>query len=492
MKRYFHFFSFLFLIGFSSLFFLTWLSKAQQSPPMPVTITLNTGTRAIINTWADARYWKLETVGFLRDKNAEMDRLVSDLKIIEYGIQDKKTELEDAAINGLGAIYDGSNGSSLASIILSLRKRKQLWEIKREKIVKLADIAALQPTVNAFAGDRDKVYAKFLEWWHYIHPSGSGGDPPGKGPNPVTVDVPSPLTLECKNGCGKEYSSDYYGYASLAFYAEHYHQEICNIPHRSGATPYVYYRCSGFGDGYNYFTECPLRVLHKKKCKYNSQCNGWYNSGWFNANHTTPCNEPVKKKLSNRKGICPGNYYHCVSQTSADCWNASNHLEDDSTAMHPCNTHETWQSGDHSATSCGSSGHYVCDGLTHQEARCTYAKTNGDQCTYTYWQCHNAWSTIPNHPHTFPEPTPSPEPEPEPQTETSASCRYCKQDVSTRDAHKATCSYGHEYWTCKSGATENHTVFYTCKRKGCGVSATQCGQGTCTSDWGTKDRHWLK
>ena len=196
---------------------------------------------------------------------------------------------------------------------------------------------------------------------------------------------------------------------------------------------------------------------------------------------------------------------------NANVWGISYHSDDatsteqqvaetDSTptptpaTYHACNTHETWQSGvhsaascgtsghytcdgsDHSSTSCGGASHYVCDGLTHQEVQCS-STSGSDQCTYTYWDCLN--DGTPSHNHAYPAPT-------------LVACPYCKQSVSTREAHKATCSYGHDYWTCKSGATENHTAFYTCKRTGCTARITQCAQGTCISNWGTQDRHWLK
>ena len=41
----------------------------------------------------------------------------------------------------------------------------------------------------------------------------------------------------------------------------------------------------------------------------------------------------------------------------------------------------------HAYASCGISGHYVCDSLTHVEEQCSNTNANGDRCTYTFWRC---------------------------------------------------------------------------------------------------------
>lgn len=441
-------------------------------PPEPVTITLEDAsddpsnpTKAIINNYGQAETWYDRTNRFLNTRNAEMDRLNNDLKIINYGIQNKRTELEDAVINGLGAIFDGSNGSILASTILTLRKNRQLWEIKKSKIEKLVDIADLQPSVDASARDRDAVYEVFKKWWNYQHPSGSGGSVPKRGASPIQVSVSLPLTLECKNGCGKEYSSAEYDIGKLALYAEHFHQVACQIPHRinywsgnvinhatgkklsSTTESYVYYRCSSYGDGYNYFTECRLESFHFKKCKYHSQCNGWYASGGRMYAHITYCDEPVEKSRWNKEGNCRGWYYHCVSETSADCWKADEHLPDTRPCGHlgsasgrhsaaSCGiaNHFVCDNRDHSAASCGTDGHNNCDGLNHVEAQCSETNGNGDQCTYTYWECLNVGR--PTHAHTYPTPPPAPEPEPDPEPEPEPerlTCRFCQRTWDADD-----------------------------------------------------------
>ncbi|MCE2402612.1 hypothetical protein J4G08_17235, partial [Candidatus Poribacteria bacterium] len=131
-------------------------------------------------------------------------------------------------------------------------------------------------------------------------------------------------------------------------------------------------------------------------------------------------------------------------------------------------------------TSCGLLDHFNCDSLTHVEEQCTITNSNGERCTYMFWRCGNL-----THTHAYPTPPPPPPP--------SATCarQACGQTVSDRLEHRIDCGpcNGH-YWTCISGAADNHTTTFTCRRPGCGVSFTRCSNGSCTSDWGTHNYHW--
>ncbi|MDE0484640.1 MAG: hypothetical protein OXI67_18845 [Candidatus Poribacteria bacterium] len=65
---------------------------------------------------------------------------------------------------------------------------------------------------------------------------------------------------------------------------------------------------------------------------------------------------------------------------------------------HACGVHETWQSGDHSAAGCGTSGHYVCDGSDHSlQARCAETDEYGTRCTVT--SCY----ACDGHSHVYPQ-----------------------------------------------------------------------------------------
>ena len=56
-------------------------------------------------------------------------------------------------------------------------------------------------------------------------------------------------------------------------------------------------------------------------------------------------------------------------------------------SYHACGVHEDWQSGDHSAAGCGTSGHYVCDGSDHSYTYCYVTDSNGNTCTVGSYYC---------------------------------------------------------------------------------------------------------
>ena len=146
--------------------------------------------------------------------------------------------------------------------------------------------------------------------------------------------------------------------------------------------------------------------------------------------------------------------------------------------------HFICDSSDHSTSSCGHLGHFNCDGKTHVEEQCTVTNSKGDRCTYKFWRCvyPNVPSYGPSHPHQYPAPP----------TVTCAR-KACGQTVSNRLEHRVDCSNcNSHYWTCISGAANNHTTIFTCRRAGCGVTFTKCSNGTCTSNSGTHNYHWAQ
>jgi hypothetical protein len=126
-------------------------------------------------------------------------------------------------------------------------------------------------------------------------------------------------------------------------------------------------------------------------------------------------------------------------------------------SYHACGVHETWQSGDHSAAGCGTSGHYACDGSDHSlQASCTSTNANGDSCTVTsFYACQS---------HTCQYPAP---------TLVVCGRAACTQSVSSTDEHRETCGAGHSYWSCKSSDVHLHKT-RTCRRSGCGQSWRLC------------------
>ncbi len=127
-------------------------------------------------------------------------------------------------------------------------------------------------------------------------------------------------------------------------------------------------------------------------------------------------------------------------------------------SYHACGVHEDWQSGDHSAASCGHASHYVCDGLTHQQVQCSSTNANGDQCTYSYWQC--LYSSTPSHTDVYPA-LPAPEPDPEPED--------------------PTCANGHSYDPNNPLEANAHRT-RTCRYSRCGNSWPECSNNPLCND----------
>jgi hypothetical protein len=121
-------------------------------------------------------------------------------------------------------------------------------------------------------------------------------------------------------------------------------------------------------------------------------------------------------------------------------------------SMHACGVHETSVSGDHSAASCGISGHYNCDGSDHSlQASCTSTDSNGSSCTVTgFYACQS---------HTCQYPAPPPQ--------------------------TATCAAGHTYDPGSASDVARHETVRTCRRSRCGQTFIRCSKPTClaNSDW---------
>ncbi len=116
-----------------------------------------------------------------------------------------------------------------------------------------------------------------------------------------------------------------------------------------------------------------------------------------------------------------------------------------SPSMHACGVHETSVSGDHSAASCGTSGHYNCDGSDHSlQASCTSTDSNGSSCTVTgFYACAS--------PHTHQYPTPDP--------------------------NTATCANGHTYNPNNTSQYNRHRT-RTCRYSECGNTWEKCVSNT--------------
>ena len=134
--------------------------------------------------------------------------------------------------------------------------------------------------------------------------------------------------------------------------------------------------------------------------------------------------------------------------------------------------HQVCDNNSHVAASCGHSLHFVCDSLTHVEEQCSNT-SNGVRCTYQFWRClhPSVPSYGPSHTCVY-----------------GVSCGRsgCSQTVSSSTQHSATCASGHSYWTCNPSDVSLH-ITRTCRLSTCGKSWERCstvgGTPLCDDPW---------
>ena len=157
-----------------------------------------------------------------------------------------------------------------------------------------------------------------------------------------------------------------------------------------------------------------------------------------------------------------GTFYECQPHTNYPCGHT------DPTANEAYHVH----------ASCGISGHFVCDSLTHVEEQCTNV-SNGVRCKYKFWRClhPSVPSYGPSHTCDYP---------------VSCGRSACTQTVSSSTQHSATCASGHSYWTCNPSDVYHH-ITRTCKYSACGKSWERCstvgGTPICDLPW-RKGKGW--
>ena len=151
-----------------------------------------------------------------------------------------------------------------------------------------------------------------------------------------------------------------------------------------------------------------------------------------------------------------GPFYECQPHTNFSCGH----------------TDPTANAAYHAYASCGISGHFVCDSLTHVEEQCSNT-SNGVRCTYQFWRClhPSVPSYGPSHTCVY-----------------GVSCGRsgCSQTVSSSTQHSATCASGHSYWTCNPSDVSLH-ITRTCRLSTCGKSWERCstvgGTPLCDDPW---------
>ncbi len=172
------------------------------------------------------------------------------------------------------------------------------------------------------------------------------------------------------------------------------------------------------------------------------------------------CSEPYRRCLGkyfdhNPRVIGSTKHSDEANNNSGD-EQAENPSPSPSPAMHACGVHESWQSGDHSAGGCGTSGHFACDGSDHSaQASCPSTDTNGNTCTVTgFYACQS-------HTHQFPAPAPV-----DPDLCPAADCNVRLNDTNRSEHVLVTCTGGsrkscrQEYYKCQA---DDHKWLY-CQR----------------------------
>ena len=210
------------------------------------------------------------------------------------------------------------------------------------------------------------------------------------------------------------------------------------------------------GCGRSYY-KCPSRLDHRDAQKHEElTCNKWVwekPSGYLNAFKSYQCGRKFRKCMGHTFDHNPDVWWATAHSDMVDTDDSndaddSSNYEDPSNpdppstpSYHTCGSHETWQSGDHFAAGCDTSGHYVCDGSDHSYTYCYVTDANGNTCTVGgYYACQS-------HMHQYPEP----------------------------QSQYMTCAYGHTYDTTVQSQVDFHRT-KTCKW--CGGTWKDCGDVT--------------
>lgn len=391
--------------------------------------------------------------------------------------------------------------SIITSTANSIKDMADAVALASARVSKNIDISYQNVFVAMAIGDRDAAYTHYKEHYDaYVKAYSGSLTLITKGGTPSLLSVDSGLSVPCANPkCSTTYSdSSYDDLHMLVWDARNKHLVTCNIPHYKRGVlvppnPAIYWNCPD-----DQRSECPYDFYHKVLC---GGCKTWFkNEPNEIRSHWTPCNETVKGTLENLwKTNCRGYYYNCNGDTSADCWNADNHISGGSTppsdstppsenpivappptptpppspTYHACGVHETSVSGDHSL-----------------QASCTSTDSNGNTCTVTsFYACDSHTHSYPTPPPT-PTPTPPPEPTPTPPAPTTVACgargwtgctiRSSDGNACLVDPCDSGC--GSYYWSCSTSGVSWHKTSRTCKRSSCGASYTNCtrGDGTCS------------
>ena len=277
-------------------------------------------------------------------------------------------------------------------------------------------------------------------------PSNTNHFVPSKDTKTCRDSLPSFL-CRSNHAAGKTVCNVSYGTPHEAFYT---HREVC------GEEVDAYgYKTLISGDGIAYYT-CDTAANDRHRVR---SCTRDFTNG---SGVTNTCGDGFRRCVGPKKDHNWSDWINWETKHSDD--------DDDSTeettqnefqeptseptpapSYHMCGSHETWQSGDHFAASCGYSGHYVCDGSDHSYTYCYVTDANGNTCTVGgYYACQS-------HTHVYPDSQGDPG-----GNNTWVMCGNCSVEYDTSDSvdnnyhnNTATCNL----WDC--GETFIMCEYYT-------------------------------
>lgn len=406
------------------------------------------------------------------------------------------------------------------------------------------DISMQNLHVQGRVNERDTAYKHYKAHYDaYVAKYSGSLELITKGGTPDQLKVDSGLSVPCANPkCSTTWSTDGISLSTAVWAAYNKHLVTCNIPHEPSIdvprppNPATYWNCPD-----DPRSKCPYARLHKVLC--GGECGTWLSRrgllpGAEPRDHWVSCNETVKGTLENFWDTnCRGYYYNCNGDTSADCWNASNHIGGSSSnTVNP--------SASLSGSSSASAGDSVSFSLTTSAAfskvdwyvagpgdsglgtkvetdtggslskSASLSYTFSDSGSYTitasihnyrYKSVYKSTYTVdvtpsvaPTNPVVVPAPPPPPTVTPNPPTPppspTLTTCRRCgvSYDPNSSEASQHTyqtfaCGV-HSGYPCSNKWMEAHSTERTCRL--CGTTFYSCNNnGPCVSDRGTFPKH---
>lgn len=427
---------------------------------LSTTFTLYSNEKTPAEKWAEAEL--------------ALGSAMTQMETLNTNLQKKRAEYTEKGNNALQAAVTMFNPiDAIKTLFLGRGTPNRLWQLKQEITSIYIQMESLNGDLGMLASARDTAYEAYKK---------TTSQPSDKGPEPKYADIPN-FSLSCLNGCGTVYQSKSVGLGNLSDKAIMGHGVYCTSdPHKS----YWYYSCPPEYPG------CPASDDHYLSCVGGCGQTGKPQWGYIGrtsygysdkkglvgnqlvtiASHLKRCGARLSK--TNPSRTCPGRYYACNNQTSANCPNASNHVSDSTPPQSTDNTPNCQDCTSDCSSPCSCTNSGTCGGTvtdnTPNCSGCTSHCSSPCSCSDS-GTCNGTVAAPPPSP---PEPTLVACERGRGCTVRSSNGRQCYVDPS-----RSAC--GHGYWSCNASAVSWHVTPHPCTRSGCDASYTNCsrGNGTC-------------